>query len=317
MKKSILSIVLLLSAMMMTATPNVTITIDNVGRTTFTCSFAKNDDCSSYYILAAQPSDMQQYVSATNPIEKLVEMWGIKYTEDSTYTWTGMNPNTLYVVYVTAKDAAGTRYLFTDTLTTQQGGGHGESVITISVTDITDVTAKTTATPNDQTMLFKDMIIAQFLRDSIYSYYHAIDSLTADSMTNDSILNMLKVYPYVQYDEDVWVWSSLTPSTDYIFVAAGMNADSIWGDVVYAPFKTLGSASAVENVEMNTVTVYPNPATDYIIVNGVEAGETIQVIDLRGNVLVETTDAHISVADFVPGVYMVRTAAGVNKFIVR
>jgi len=321
MRKSILSFVLLLSAMMLSATPSVTITVDNVTNTTITCSFTKNSDCASYYIVASEPKNVDPWIGspyAAPTIEETIEKWGIKYTKNDTYTWIKMKPNTMYVIYVTAKSSAGTRVLCTDTLYTERGGGHGESVITISATNETDKGATTKATPNDQTMLFKDAVMNKYVEDSIYAYYLAIDSATALANTRDSLFSMLKDYGETQYEEDEWVWTNLDSGTDYLFVAAGMNTDSVWGDMVITYFKTTGEPPvAVENVEMNSVTVYPNPATDYIIIDGVEAGEAIQVIDLRGNVLVETTDTHISLNGLVPGVYLLRTATSVNKFIVR
>ncbi len=131
----------------------------------------------------------------------------------------------------------------------------------------------------------------------------------------------VNVEPYEYYETDEWIWTNLYSGYEYVYVAAGMNADSVWGDMAMATFKTTGQPAAVENVGMSTISVYPNPTSEYIVVNGVETGEIISVIDLRGNVIIEqkatSSDARISLAGVVPGVYMVRTAIAVNKFIVR
>lgn len=323
MKKTLLSAVVLLFACLLNATPSVTITVDGVTPTTITCSFVKNLDCSEYYIVASEPSGIEPWIGTPfggATIEETIEQFGIKCVGDTNYTWTAMIPNTMYVIYVTAKDASGTRVLCTDTVYTENGGGHGESVVTVRIEDVTSVGATTIATPNDQTMMFKDMIIEKWLYDSICAYYNSIDAQTANEEALDSLFRMLKEDFYEYYEEDSWTWTNLDANTEYMFIAAGMNADSIWGEMASTYFKTL-AGSAVENVELNTISVYPNPASEYILVNGVETGEIISVIDLRGNVIIEqkatSSDARISLAGVVPGVYMVRTATAVNKFIVR
>lgn len=323
MKKSLLAVVALFSAFLLNATPSVTITVDNVTNLTITCSFVKNLDCSEYYIVASEPSGIDPWIGSPfggATIEETIEQFGIKCVGDTNYTWTGMRPNTMHVIYVTAKDAGGTRVLCTDTVYTEKGGGHGESIVTVRIEDVTSVGATTIATPNDQTMTFKDMIIEKWLYDSICAYYNSIDAQTANEEALDSLFRMLKEDFYEYYEEDSWTWTNLDANTEYMFIAAGMNADSIWGEMASTYFKTL-AGSAVENVELNTISVYPNPASEYILVNGVEMGEIISVIDLRGNVIIEqkatSSDARISLAGVVPGVYMVRTATAVNKFIVR
>ena len=285
MKKTLLSAVVLLFACLLNATPSVTITVGQVTPTTITCSFVKNADCATYYIVAAEPQSIEPYVGSFMggaTLEETVEMWGVAYTANDTYTWIEMNPNTMYVIYVTAKDASGNRVLCTDTAYTPKGGGSGPSVVTVSVTDVTSVGATTTVTPNDQTMMFKDLVVEAWVYDSIHSYYEAIDAQTADEMTYDSMLRFLQEDIMEYYETDQWVWVTLDPNTDYILMAVGMNADSVWGDMAMTSFTTL-AGSAVENVELNTISVYPNPASEYILVNGVDAGETIAIIDIRGN----------------------------------
>ena len=324
MKKLLLAVVALLFACLLNAAPSVAITVDGVTSFTITCSFSKNVDCTEYYIVASEPSGIDPWIGSPfggATIEETIEQFGIRCVGDTNYTWTKMSPNTMYVIYVTAKDAGGSRVLCTDTVYTEKSGGHGTSVITLSVRDITDCGATLTATPNDQTMLFKDFVIEKWMYNNIHSYYEIVDAQTADEMTNDSVFRLLDKMGSEFYEEDEYVWTVLYSGYEYYFVAAGMNADSVWGEMVMEPFTTTGDPVAVENVEMNTVSVYPNPASEYILVNGVETGEMISVVDLSGNVVIEqkatSSDVRISLDGIVPGVYMVRTATAVNKFIVR
>lgn len=317
MKILLLSAVALLSACLLSATPSVTINVDDITNNGFTCSFSPDSECTSYYILADELEKMKQY---DDKIESYIQLWGIKYTQSTSYTWKKMRPNQEYVVYALAIGPQ-SQQLYTDTFRTEKSGGHGKSVISVSVNNVTGHCVNTVATPDDQTMMFKDFIISLSLSDTIHDYFVTVDAGNADSLTNDSILKMLKEEPYEHYEEDLWQWCSLRPETDYLFIAVGMNADSIWGDLSSVSFRTLEKGVSVENVEMNAIAVYPNPASEYILVNGVETGEMISVVDLSGNVIIEqkaaSSDVRISLDGIVPGIYVVRTATAVNKFIVR
>lgn len=323
MKKTLLAVVALLFAGMAFADPSVSITVDQVTPTTITCSFAKNADCVEYYIVASEPEGIEPWVGSPAggaTLEETVVAFGIKYTDDTTYTWEEMIPNTMFVIYVAAKDAAGALVLCTDTANTPSGGGHGESVVTVRIEDITAVGATTIATPNDQTFMFKDLVLEMGLYDNIRAHYDSIDTQTAEEETYDSLFRMLKEYYYEYYEEDRWVWINLDANTEYMFIAAGMNADSIWGEMATTSFKTLGG-DAVEYVEENTISVYPNPATEFVMVSGLNAGEVVTVFDVNGRVVAEKeaegTEVRISLGGVVPGVYMVRTENAVQKVIVK
>jgi len=325
MKKSILSIVMLLSAVMLSAAPTVAIAVDNVTNTSITCSFTKNADCESYYILVSPPDTLEAWLGhpfAGATVEETVVAWGIEYTANTQYTWDEQRPNCEYVVYAVAKDERDSLYLFTDTVRTLLGGGKGASEIAVSVSDVSYFGVTTLAVPNDQTVLFKDRIIAQFYIDSIYSYFASTDSLTADSLTRDSIRSFLMLTPYEFYKVDQWSWTTLDSGTTYQFLAIGMNADSIWGDVASVTFTTLGNPpTSVVDAQLPVITLYPNPAAEFIYASGINKGETISIVDLRGNTLIQqeatSYDTMINLSGLVPGVYFLKTDTSVQKFIVR
>ena len=56
------------------------------------------------------------------------------------------------------------------------------------------------------------------------------------------------------------------------------------------------------------VTIYPNPATDRVVIEGIEAAE-VQVYNALGQIVKTVRDANeIPVADLPQGVYMLRIA---------
>lgn len=320
-KKIILAALALLSVRLAFANPIVNITVDQMTPTTITCSFAMNDECTAYYIVASEPESIEPWIGSPfggATLEETIVNWGIEYTHDATYTWEKMAPNTTYVVYVAAKDASGTLVLYTDTVSTPMNGGHGESIVTVTATDITNVGATTTATPNDQTAMFKDLVINKWLYDDIYAHFETISMQDADELTTDSLFRMLMDDPYEYYTVDQWVWNNLEAGTEYFFIAVGMNADSVWGELAMTSFTTLGGAS-IADVEKSTLTVYPNPATEYILVKGAKVGDVVTITDLSGRVvatkITTSSETRISLEGITPGVYVARTRNAISKVV--
>lgn len=246
-------------------TPQVDITIDSITTTTFTVSFAKNDACTHYSILTDVVGGLETFLPMFGSLEAMISSWGISYTTDATYTWTQMIPATEYVVYVLASDDE-TNVIYTDTLSTSTLGGHGTSIITLSVDNIGDTCVTTTAIANDQTAFFKDFII---------------EKRAFDTLPLNTVLYWLKNQYETHYETDVWQWLTLDPGTDYYFCAIGVNADNVWGDLATLEFRTTGQ-SGIEGITPVTFTTYPNPATTQVSLQGITPGTEIRIYDLLG-----------------------------------
>lgn len=289
--------------------PSVTITVDDVTTTSFTCSFVKNQDCDQYVILASLVGEMDQWAMMMGGMEAAVSAFGIPCVNDTTYTWDSQQPGSEYVVYAVAKGESDV--LCTDTLTTLQMGGSGASVIEVSVSNVGDTSVTTTAIPNDQTMLFKDMIVPRRLADSL-----GLDSL-AVFVQND---------PYVYYETDTWTWLSLSPGTEYLFTAIGMNVDSVWGELAMVAFTTTGE-NGIVSVELPDFQVYPNPTADKVTVSGINAGGKIVIFDMQGravqSVVSENAQCELQMGALPAGTYFISvqsaagTAPAVKKIVKR
>jgi hypothetical protein len=70
------------------------------------------------------------------------------------------------------------------------------------------------------------------------------------------------------------------------------------------------SVSGIEVFENNKLIVYPNPAIDYVYINGLSGNETITVMDITGRLLLlhqaSSHTAMISVSNLSSGMYLVR-----------
>ena len=91
---------------------------------------------------------------------------------------------------------------------------------------------------------------------------------------------------------------------DYIF---GANYGQPWS-------ATLSS----ENPSVNSILVYPNPTTDYIIVSGLEGNSKVEIYTITGQLVQETTfDSEIRLnIDLNSGLYLVKVSAN-NQSITR
>jgi hypothetical protein len=71
---------------------------------------------------------------------------------------------------------------------------------------------------------------------------------------------------------------------------------------------------------MNDLIVYPNPATDYIVVEGKE-GEVVRVYDLEGKTLHQCTmhnaQCTIDVSSFSAGTYIIKSNTASCKVIIK
>ncbi|MDR0833637.1 MAG: T9SS type A sorting domain-containing protein, partial [Candidatus Symbiothrix sp.] len=71
----------------------------------------------------------------------------------------------------------------------------------------------------------------------------------------------------------------------------------------------------IDNVIVSSLFVSPNPATDYITINGIQTGETIYLINLSGKTVLTANTATINVSNLPNGVYLVRVGSQTLKFV--
>ena len=63
--------------------------------------------------------------------------------------------------------------------------------------------------------------------------------------------------------------------------------------------------AGIHENELVQVNIYPNPASDYINISGMDIIDRVQVISLDGKVLIESTDSKINIDSLMPGNYIV------------
>ena len=72
--------------------------------------------------------------------------------------------------------------------------------------------------------------------------------------------------------------------------------------------------SAVEDVIINSIVVYPNPTQDILMIQGIDT-QTLRVYDLQGRLLKTENGTQIGVSQLTEGTYLLQIGTQVVRFI--
>lgn len=266
-------------------TSGVNTTIVNADATRITASFAMKPNTNEYSIMIVGAGEITQFARMFGfTVEGYVNAWGLHYTTDTTYTWTEMEPETDYYIYVlsfgsdTILDSTAVR-------TTINGDG-GTASVTITVSEIGDTTARVIVTPNTSTAGFTDMIIEKGV---------------FETLPLDTVMSYLYESPYWYYETDNYLWYTLNPGTDYYALGLAYNANHEWGPLAREEFRTNGSSNA-QNI---SISIYPNPTADLLHVEAPK-GAQMQILDMKGNMMMNSTESTMNISKLPHGLYMLR-----------
>ena len=79
-------------------------------------------------------------------------------------------------------------------------------------------------------------------------------------------------------------------------------------------FSTSGPVTNVENVDSQSILVYPNPTQDALMIQGIEA-QALRVYDLQGRLLVQEEGTQVNVNHLAEGTYLLQIGTQVVRFI--
>ncbi|KGO01364.1 hypothetical protein HQ48_04740 [Porphyromonas sp. COT-290 OH3588] len=116
------------------------------------------------------------------------------------------------------------------------------------------------------------------------------------------------------------------PATDY--KVAEVKVDGV---ALKAPYKfvvtkepeivvVVKHKTSVSDVAATAFTLHPNPAVSYVELSGVEAGATVQLLDLSGRLVLErklSADARVDVSTLAKGIYLLKVGKHVSKLSIR
>ena len=118
--------------------PQVAINIDQVLETEVTVTFTPNADCASYNYLLATESEVQQWLTMLGmELPDYLHTYGFPAEESISHTFTELTPDTEYMVYAVPADPDGNLgEVVQETVTTTNGGGGTDIMPDFTATDI-------------------------------------------------------------------------------------------------------------------------------------------------------------------------------------
>ena len=78
-------------------------------------------------------------------------------------------------------------------------------------------------------------------------------------------------------------------------------------------FSISNPETATENVQMNSIVIYPNPTQDMLYISGTTP-QTLRVYDLQGRLLINETSMQINVSTLNMGTYLLQIGTQVVRF---
>lgn len=240
--------------------PKVTTTVTGKTKDSFDLHFIPNSYCSEFYVVAGEAGSIEsQYNTFASWMgftcfEDLIVGWGLKFNNETDYTYTKMAPGTDYDVYVLPLDVNGTygQYEKLSASTLSQGGdGEAKVNVTLGAYEITDnwwddelqaFTSKPsqmiTFTPDENTQCYRYSVVRKDFYDNNPSLWQS--ELAKD---NNPAMPIANWYQYEELTTDF----QIDPETDFVVLTAGKNAKNEWGsiDIRYFTTPQLGAKSNV------------------------------------------------------------------------
>ena len=234
-------------------TPKVTTTVRELDKNTYTLHCEPNADVAGYAIVTAEKGLCQQQCAMFGfaNFGDMVRTWGLvsEPAEAQDFTFDNRNPGTDYEFFVQAWDAQGT-YVDCDTISlhTPGLGDSGEASVSITLGDycLNDWGGQMlpsqfiTFTPDEHTAAYRYAVYFAKANGENIGYDDYKDEIQHELCTEAPVPGMAYWFFYEPLTTDF----QLNPNTEYVAIAAGKNAEDVWGKVTELRFTTPAAPSA-------------------------------------------------------------------------
>jgi peroxiredoxin len=331
--------------------PQVTITVDQILETEVTATFTPNEDCASYNYMLATESEIQQWMSMTGlELPEYLHTYGIPGEETLSNTFTELEPETDYVIYAVPVDPDGNLgEVAQEPITTTPGGG-SEIMPDFTGTDI----------EGNEIHLYDILDAGQavfinfFLTGDPFSEVPMADVIEAYRLygCNEHDVFFMEISPN-GHDDACQAWVDRfgvqypTISRDgggndiaqaipvgYYPTLMLIRPDHTFANRdIYPPtleyildamngegYEQHDCSVELEEAENQVITLFPNPANDFVTLNGENLG-TVRVYNALGQKVEEFEangrELRINTSGYENGVYFVKTDETTLRFVVR
>lgn len=278
-------------------TAAVAVTVSDVTAFSAYISFVPNDQTAYYYYMIASDEELAaENITSDADMQTYLEAEDYKvYTTLEGYL-DGLAMGTTYKVYALAYNANDEIASIAPaaTFTTLTAGGTGLAEVAVDI-EVVDGVATYETTMNDQTAYF------------YFAVYYGIEDYT-----DEQVLQLLESNPdMIKFEDQSNYIDFATAEADLfgIFIVP-LNANEEVGTTVAIRFTAEG-VLGLQDVNIPTLNVYPNPAKTQVTVTSSSSIDRIEVTNILGqkvyeNATVGANQTTINVADLQNGAYFVR-----------
>ncbi len=331
--------------------PEVSIYIDQILETEVTVTFTPNADCASYNYMMATESEIQQWMGLAGlELPQYLANYGFPAEGVFSHTFTELETNTEYVIYAVPADFDGNLGEVVQETVVTGTGGTAEIIIDFTGTDLDGKEIHLYDILDTGKFVFinffltGDPLSEQPMPDIIEAYrmygcnqhdviFMGISPNGGDAACQNWIEqfgveypvisragggnNIVQAIPVALYpglmlirpDHTIAQREIYPPTIDYIiryFEAAGIEEHAC--------------ETGVDEAEQQALTLFPNPAHDFVTVKGENLG-TVSIYNTLGQKLDEFeatgNELRINTANYDNGVYVVRNSEKMIKFVVK
>ncbi|MDR0546222.1 MAG: choice-of-anchor J domain-containing protein [Dysgonamonadaceae bacterium] len=139
------------------------------------------------------------------------------------------------------------------------------------------------------------------------------------STTNKTSSSFTTVAEYNFTAADTWVQKTVDLSaynnqTIYLAFVHNQSTDNDYVIIDDIEINTQ-NVSSINEFADNSISIYPNPATNVVTIDGIQANETVTITDLQGRTVLTENSARIHVSGLPGGFYFVKVGNKISKFI--
>ena len=275
----------------------VTVTVSDVTAFGAYISFVPNDQTAYYYYMIASDEELAaENITSDADVQTYLETEDDKVYTTLEGSLDGLSMGTTYKVYALAYNANDEIASIAPaaTFTTLTAGGTGLAEVAVDI-EVVDGVATYETTMNDQTAYF------------YFAVYYGIEDYT-----DEQVLQILESNPdMIKFEDQSNYIDFATAEADlYGIFIVPLNANEEVGTTVAIRFTAEG-VLGLQDVNIPTLNVYPNPAKTQVTVTSSSSIDRIEVTNILGqkvyeNATVGANQTTINVADLQNGAYFVR-----------
>ena len=275
----------------------VTVTVSDVTAFGAYISFVPNDQTAYYYYMIASDEELAaENITSDADVQTYLETEDDKVYTTLEGSLDGLSMGTTYKVYALAYNANDEIASIAPaaTFTTLTAGGTGLAEVAVDI-EVVDGVATYETTMNDQTAYF------------YFAVYYGIEDYT-----DEQVLQILESNPdMIKFEDQSNYIDFATAEADlYGIFIVPLNANEEVGTTVAIRFTAEG-VLGLQDVNIPTLNVYPNPAKTQVTVTSSSSIDRIEVTNILGQKVYEdatvgVNQTTINVADLQNGAYFVR-----------